>query len=448
MSHRIEIDGIGEVPVPSGKLYGAQTQRALSIYSHNPQISLGDYTSFVKAILAIKEASSYANRKSSDIEPELGINIENTCRQLRDNFDKELYPIHSFHSGGGISANMNINEVIANLVNIQFYNMELGTYHPAHPNDNINLNHSTSDCLSSASHIALSVELSTLIESINSLSEQFDWLSHRHGKEKKISRTCMQDAIPITFMDFYSGYTGALKSHLERLKSITEQLKYLNIGGNMIGRAGDCNPNFLPHFYKKISELYNTDFQSTENLILASQNHQVIQALNAELELLTGSLMKVGKDIRLLSSGPNTGLGEITISPVQPGSSAMPGKINPTIPEYLIQCCMQSSGYIHASKMGHTQGELDYNPWIMIVTLNTLDAIKQLSEGINVFWTLCLHSVTPNTSKNEQNITTLIPTIIELKELIGYSETSKIAKAFNFDVTEIRQKINAIQAQK
>ena len=109
---------------------------------------------------------------------------------------------------------------------------------------------------------------------------------------------------------------------------------------------------------------------------------------------------------------------------------------------------MQSSGYIHASKMGHTQGELDYNPWIMIVTLNTLDAIKQLSEGINVFWTLCLHSVTPNTSKNEQNITTLIPTIIELKELIGYSETSKIAKAFNFDVTEIRQKINAIQAQK
>jgi len=444
LKFRYEIDGIGEVPISQNEKYGAQTQRAISLYSTSDNITMGRYKNFVCSILQIKEASAAVNRKIGAIELNVAINIENVCRDLTVNYKDEMYPIHPFHSGGGITANMIINETVANIVNYQFYEKKLGTYSPCHPNDHINLNHSTSDCLLSASHMAVEKELNILVDALSATKEQFLCLSIQHGDEKKISRTCLQDAVPIAFSEFYFGYIGTIDKYINRFVFLIKELKKLNLGGNIIGRKGDCAAEYTENIYIELSQITGVTYQKHDNFFQCSQSHDTLQATGSELELLAHGLVKIGKDLRLMSSGPYTGLSEIFLPAVQAGSSAMPGKVNPTIPEFLVQTSMQAIGHCASVRLGHVHGELDYNPWIMIVVTNLIDAIHQLSSGLNVTWMHCLYGIEPNTERNNKNITSLIPIIIELKAKVGYSKASEIAKKCEFDVDKIKQVIAKI----
>lgn len=442
-STRIEFDGIGEVSVPLLAPYGAQTQRAINLYPSSHAKTLGAYPSLVKAMLLVKAASAMTNCKHSFIDKHLGESISSVCLDLIESYQPELFPVHALHGGGGISTNMNVNEVVANLVNDQCYGIPYGQYHPAHPNDHINLNHSTSDCLQSASTIAIRNELQDLRQSLAQLIKSFDYLTQVHRDSKKIARTCLQDAVMIRFSDYWMGIKGSLSDFDKEVERHLASLLALNLGGNVIGRRDDCDKEFPDGCLLVIQELTGELYYQHDNLIQCSQSFDALNSLVGCTSNLSNFLVKIAKDIRLLSSGPDTGFGEITLPEVQPGSSALPGKINPTIPEYMVQCAIQALGHCYSASLTSQHGELDYNPWGMVLTTNLIDAVASLSDGISVLANSCILGVQVNEKTATVNAEAFIPFAFELKKSIGYKKTSELLGRHGRDRWSILQDIES-----
>ncbi|UXI03580.1 lyase family protein [Photobacterium sp. TY1-4] len=438
MTFRTETDGIGPIPVPENALYGAQTQRALNLYPVAGQKTLGDYPALVKGLLAVKATAARVNRNHGELDAVLGMNIEIVCQSLMEDFSPALFPVHAFHGGGGISTNMNLNEVVANLVNSKFYNQPPGSYTPAHPNDHINLNHSTSDALQTACHLAARAEGLALIEAMHRLEHALKCLQRQHRGQQKIARTCLQDAVAIDFADFWGGMLASVESYRDKLARACDGLLAVNLGANIIGRAGDCSPAFAAECIEALNQTTSGHYTRHCNFYQCSQSLDAQVALAAEVENLAGFLIKMAKDIRLMASGPETGLAEIVLPAVQPGSSAMPGKVNPTIPEFMVQCAMQAIGHCTTVKLSHGHGELDYTPWGMLVITNLLDAVDHLTKGVAVFADQCVIGIRLHPETNQQNVDSLIPTVIELKKRMGYQQTSALVKQLNGDKVALK----------
>lgn len=440
LNTRIEQDAIGPLGVPEKALYGIQTQRAVELYPLSGEKPLSAYPELIIGLLQVKKTAVKTNIATAEISPDIGQAMLNAIDILLADIPLNEFPIHAYHGGGGISSNMNVNEVIANLANQITFNQPLGSYNPVHPNDHVNLNNSTSDALSTACHIAIIEKWQNFSTTLQQLSQTFTEQGQKWKHVYKISRTCLQDAVEITFDDFFSGYSALINRNIERLTSDIDRLYKVNLGGNIIGRQGDCSPLFFEQCISTLNQVMNTEHYSrSDNLFDSSQNHDDIIAVASRLELLSRGLIKVGKDFRLLCSGPETGFCEITLPAVQPGSSAMPGKINPTIPEFLIQSCMQAIGRCNSVQLTQDHGELDYNAWQSIIIVNVLDAISFLNNGINVFIIHCLSGVEPNLERNQANVNTLIPTIIKLKNLKGYSFAAQVYKDTGGDLKLIRE---------
>lgn len=445
MSWRFEIDSLGKVAVPADALYGAQTQRALDLYPVARQKTLGDYHALVQSMLLIKAASARVNGEIHELDAVLVRQIEQTCQQLINDYQPALYPVHAFHGGGGISTNMNINEVIANQVNRDHYQQAPGSYSPAHPNDQVNFNHSTSDCLQSACHMAARRQTVALISRLNGLQQVIGQLRERDKQAMKLARTCLQDAVVISFADYWLGVHGTLEQSIARLAQITQGLSMLNLGANIIGRKGDCSDQFQVKIIDVLNEISNESYRQHPNYFQCSQSFDLQVALAAELEGAAAYLIKFAKDLRLMASGPQAGLGEISLPAVQPGSSAMPGKINPTIPEFMVQSAMQAMGHCAVIKLCHQHGELDYNPWGMVLITNLLDAIDHLDKGVAVFTTQCVADIAINYRQNSANISTLIPVIMELKKILGYQGTTDLVKELNGDQQQLQIVLNQLR---
>lgn len=373
------------------------------------------------------------------LEKALGQAIVDAIDYLLETFPEEQFPVHAFHGGGGISSNMNINEVIANVANRDAFGQPLGLYTPVHPNDHVNLNNSTSDVQSTACHLAVISKWRGLEEALTHLARTFDEQGRKWQHVQKISRTCLQDAVEISFEECFSGYSSLIKRNTRRIKADVEALYSINLGGNIIGRRGDCSDQVFDRLVDALNGVTGTDrLRQSDNLIDCSQNHDDLIAVASRLDLLARGLIKIAKDFRLMSSGPQTGLGEITLPAVQPGSSAMPGKINPTIAEFLIHSSMQALGRCFTVQITQDHGELDYTPWQAMVINNTLDAIACLENGVRTFTDHCLAGITVNTERNQQNINTLIPSVMRLKKAKGYSFASRVFKETGGDLDKIR----------
>lgn len=437
--YRIEQDLIGELSVPAQALYGIQTQRAVELYPLNGEKSLAAYPELLRGLLQVKKLAALTNIEIGEIEPEQGRAIIGAVDRLLGDLPLEQFPVHAFHGGGGISSNMNVNEVIANLANQEFFGKPLGCYVPIHPNDHVNLNNSTSDALNTACHLAVIDKWQGLERSLVALVKTFNDQGQRWRSVLKIARTCLQDAVEISFADLFGGYAALLERSRRRLDKDVDELYSVNLGGNIIGRRGDCSDAFFDTVIEGLNRMKGEDrFRHSDNLFEASQNHDDLIRVSAGLDQLARALLRIGKDFRLMASGPDTGLGELQLPAVQPGSSAMPGKVNPTIPEYLIQCCMQAAGRCHAVQMTQDHGELDYTPWQSVVICNLLDAMSVLGSGIDAFCQHCLAGVEPDIERNRRNINTLIPTLIRLKKARGYSFASRIYKESGGDLDVIR----------
>ncbi len=438
--YRTEQDLIGSLDVPANALYGIQTQRALELYPLHGEKPLAAYPELLIAMLQVKKAAALANMAAGELEQPLGHAIVEAIDTLIDTYPEDQFPVHAFHGGGGISSNMNLNEVIANLANRDTFDQPLGSYTPIHPNDHVNLNNSTSDVLSTAGHIAVIIKWMGLKEELEQLAQGFEGQGRRWKEIQKLARTCLQDAVEIGFDDFFSGYQSLIKRNLQRIDADIAALYQVNLGGNIIGRRGDCSEPVFERLISQLNEVVGTDqFERADNLFDASQNNDPLVAVASRLDLLSRGLIKVAKDFRLMASGPQSGLGEITLPAVQPGSSAMPGKVNPTIPEFLIQCCMQASGRCFSAQMTLDHGELDYTPWQSLVVSNLLDALTCLENGVRTFTRHCLNGVEVNTERNMRNINTLIPTVIRLKQARGYAFAAQVFKETGGDLERIRR---------
>ncbi|UTW11687.1 lyase family protein [Marinobacterium rhizophilum] len=440
---RIEHDLIGELEVPAGALFGVQTQRAIKLYPLNGEKPLSAYPELLRGLLRVKRVAAHTNMLTGELDRELGQAIIDAVDQLLEQSPPEYFPVHAFHGGGGISSNMNVNEVIANLANRDAFGKPLGTYSPIHPNDHVNLNNSTSDALSTACHLAVISTWSSLEAALGELIETLDAQALRLQQVLKISRTCLQDAVEISFADMLGGYSSLVKRNRRRLTTDVDALHAVNLGGNIIGRRGDCADAFFERCIAEMNrQMASERFEHTDNLFDSSQNHDKLVRVSAGIDQLSRALLKIAKDFRLMASGPQTGFGEISLPAVQPGSSAMPGKVNPTIAEYLVQCCMQVCGHCYSVQMTQDHGELDYTPWQSIVINNLLDGMTCLESGIRAFSRHCLEGIEPNLERNAANVNSLIPTVMRLKKARGYSYASRIYKETGGELELIRQHLD------
>jgi aspartate ammonia-lyase len=438
--YRIEEDLIGELEVPAHALYGVQTQRAIALYPLNGEKPLSAYPELLRGLLQVKKLAAQTNIKTGEINPTLGQAIILAVDELLEEMPAEPFPVHAFHGGGGISSNMNVNEVIANLANRNSFDRPLGSYDPVHPNDHVNLNNSTSDALNTACHLAVIGKVKELNGALKVLIKTFDDQGQKWQDVLKISRTCLQDAVEISFADLFGGYASLLERNRRRLDTDVGELYKVNLGGNIIGRRGDCSETFFNEVIEGLNLMMGgARFSHNDNLFDASQSHDDLARVATGLDQLARALLRIAKDFRLMASGPATGFGEIRLPAVQPGSSAMPGKVNPTIPEYLIQCCMQACGRCYSVQMTQDHGELDYTPWQSVVISNLLDTMSVLTSGIEAFRQHCLTGMEPDLERNAHNVNTLIPTLTRLKQARGYSFASRVYKETGGDLQQIRR---------
>ncbi|MFT7105837.1 MAG: aspartate ammonia-lyase [Yoonia sp.] len=448
---RIETDSLGPFNVPANAAFGSQTQRAVALYPLAGARQFSDYPQLLTAMLQIKKAAAQTNVEIGVLKPDVGAALVQTIDAVLKAPNAADFPVHALHGGGGISFNMNLNEVLANLANRRSFDADYGTYAPIHPNDHVNLNHATSDCFSTACNIAVRQAAGDFLHQVNGLSQDLRQLGTQWSPLRKLARTCLQDAVDIGFEDYLCGVASGLDSQLARISEVVKALNAVNLGGNIIGRQGDCDPAFYNQILPTLNaELVQSgmpgDLTRAPNLFAASQAHDTLLTLAALLDQMARSLMKFAKDLRLMASGPHGGLSEITLPAMQPGSSAIPGKINPTVPEFMVQSAMAACGRAAAISMTQDHGELDYNPWQSVVVTELLDIIAILTSGVSSLRVHCVQGMQPDAARNTDNATSLLPSLIRLKQLKGYSFAADVAKQAQGDLDAVRRTVLAAEA--
>lgn len=444
---RIDHDSLGPVTVPKDAFYGAQTQRALNLFPISGASPLAQYPLLIEALLLIKKAAAKTNAEIGLIPQTHADAICSAIDKLIADDVQQHFPFHSFHGGGGITANMAANELITNLANLDYFSAHLGSNDPVHPNEHVNLNQSTNDCLATACHIAVRTRWRELESELQGLCEDLRQFGQKNAHIPKLARTCLQDAVDISSADYFHAVACNLTQLCEKAGLETENLKKVNLGGGIIGRTVDCDPRFFDLIIKQLNaDLtdfgWDGDLCRADNLFAASQAHNSLQAFANGLDQISRTIIRFCKDLRLMASGPESGLNEISLPAVQPGSSAIPGKINPTIPEFAIQCAMMACGRAHTINMTQDHGELDYNPYQMLVVIALFDMIDLLKSALTSLRQNCVQGLLLNSEQNEKNADSLVPSLMKLKREHGYHHASNIAKEADGDVEIVRRALS------
>ena len=436
---RVEHDFLGAVQVPREALYGAQTQRALENFPLAGERSVGDYPAVVEALMRVKWAAAEANRTAGFLDAEVAGAIVQGARELIGEGAGRHFPIHRFHGGGGTSANMNANEVLANRAE-ELLGGSRGQYRRVHPNDHVNIHQSTNDVYPTACRMAVIASWPSLAQGLEQLGQVLRDRTSRFGDEPRVARTCLQDAVAVTFGDLFGGYKTALTRAADRIARDVDQLHAVNLGGTIVGRPQDAPESYRKQILPRLREVSGDPaYRLAPDLFEAAQNPDGLVAVSSGLELLARALIKMAKDLRLLSSGPEAGLGEIRLPAVQPGSSIMPGKVNPVIPEFVVQCCFQVIGNHTACAGVLDHGELDLNIWESVLLFNVLDSIGLLANAANTLAERCLEGVMVVPETNRRNADSIIPLLTELMKARGYSAVSRICREAGGDVQQIRE---------
>jgi aspartate ammonia-lyase len=433
MSHRTESDLLGPIAVPAGALWGGQTQRGIQNFPLDGQRTIGSYPTMIAALLLIKKAAALTNRDLGLLSAEQAEAIATTVNQLLQQPQPDLFPVHALHGGGGTSANMNVNEVLANIAEERLGGRR-GEYRLVHPNDHLNLNQSTNDVYPTACHMAIILQWPSLRRGLDRLIAALDAKSREFQDHRHLARTCFQDAVDIALSDFFSGYAGFLRRKLDRIGQAVGRLYAVNLGGSIIGRAEDVPPAYLEAIVPNLRLVTrDPNYHQAANLFDAAQNPDDLAVVSAHLDVLARGLIKIANDFRVLGSGPEAGLGELLLPAVQPGSSAMPGKVNPVIPEFLIQLCFRVIGNHAMCTAGIDHGELDLNVWESSMVFAVLEAMELIETGATVFAERCVRGLKANAEINEWHSRTLIPMLATLARQYGYSAVTHAYKEADGD---------------
>jgi fumarate hydratase class II len=422
---RLEKDSMGEMAVPRTAYWGAQTQRAVENF---PISGIRFPRSFIRALGLVKMTAAQTNVELALLEKNLGTAIAKAAGEVSSGKLDEHFPLDIFQTGSGTSTNMNANEVIANRAN-EILGGKIGDMKPVHPNDHVNMGQSSNDVIPTCMHLAVYDELqANLLPALCTLQKALDDKVVEFHDVIKIGRTHLQDATPMRLGQEFSGYSSMVKHYLRRLEELLPSLSELALGGTAVGTGLNTHPLFARIVIEKINELTRANFIEAPNHFEAQGSKDAIVETSGQLKAIAAGLIKIANDLRLLGSGPRCGLGEIMLPAVQPGSSIMPGKVNPVMAESLIQVCAQVIGHDQAITIGQIMGNLELNTMMPMMTHNLLQSIHLLTQAVNIFTEKCIVGLTADSHRAEAMIENSLAMVTALSPRLGYEAAAKIAK--------------------
>jgi fumarate hydratase class II len=430
---RKETDSLGEVEVPADKLWGAQTHRSLEHFSIGRDLIPRE---MITAYAILKKAAANANHAGKRLDDERWKLIVQACDEILANKHHDMFPLHVWMTGSGTQFNMNVNEVISNRC-CQLAGTPLGSKRPVHPNDHVNMSQSSNDTFPSAMYIAAAVNVKQrLVPAVKALHDAIASKAAEWDDIIKIGRTHMQDATPITLGQEWSGYAGMLGDDLERIDGALKGVYHLALGGTAVGTGINAAPGFAEAAAAEIAKLTGLPFVSAPNKFTVQGSHDALVQLSGTLRTLAVSLYKIANDIRLMSCGPRAGFAELMIPENEPGSSIMPGKVNPTQAEALTMIAVQVMGNDVAVGFGGAGGYLEMNVYKPLMIFNIAHSITILTDGCTNFRKFLVEGTKPNVKKIKEYVDRSLMLVTALAPVIGYDKASKIAHyAMDHDLT-------------
>ena len=422
---RQEQDSLGKIKVANTNLWGAQTQRSLKNFRiGNNKMPI----EIIHALAIIKMSCAKANQKQKLLSPKLTRAIIDAAKQVSLGKHNEHFPLSVWQTGSGTQTNMNVNEVIANIANRKI-SKKLGTNYPVHPNDHVNKSQSTNDSFPSAINIASKLKIiSELLPALRSIEKVLKSQSQKWKSIIKIGRTHLQDATPLSLGQEFSGYQAQTNSNIRRVEGALTNLSYLAQGGTAVGTGLNTKRGFDQIVVSEINKITKAKFKPAANKFQALASHDSLVELSGVLNVIATDLFKIGNDIRLLASGPRSGLGELSLPENEPGSSIMPGKVNPTQSEALTMVCLQVMGFHNVISMAGSQGHFELNAFKPLIGLNIINSINLLASAITNFNDKCLKGIKPNVKNIKQGVENSLMLVTALAPEIGYTKAAELAK--------------------
>ena len=431
---RIEKDSMGSMKVPFNALYGAQTQRAVNNF---PVSDIKFYKDFIYSIVLIKKSAVVVNSKLGHIDKESKNFIVEACNQILDGKYDDQFPVDIFQTGSGTSTNMNVNEVIANLSNL------LGKgklKNKIHPNDHVNFGQSSNDTIPTAINVSVSLNIkNSLIPSLDKLIKSLTKKEKEFNSFLKLGRTHLQDATPLTLGQEFSGYQSQLKKCIIRIENALKEIYHLAQGGTAVGTGLNTRKNFDKKIIKEISKITKLPFKPASNKFSALAAHDEIVNFSGTLNTTAVCLMKIANDIRFLGSGPRAGYGELILPANEPGSSIMPGKVNPTQSEAVTMVCVKVIGNHNGITMAGSHGHFELNVFKPLIAHNILQSIDLLADSTNNFALYCVKGIKADKVKIKKFLDNSLMLVTALAPHIGYDNSAKIAKTALKKGTTLRE---------
>ncbi|MCY8139811.1 class II fumarate hydratase [Bacillus inaquosorum] len=424
MSYRIEKDTFGEIKVPADKFWGAQTQRSKENFKIGSEKMPNR---IVKAFSILKRSTAIANNRLGNLDSEKTEVITAVCDEILEGKYDDNFPLVVWQTGSGTQSNMNVNEVIANLATALL--KEKGSIQTIHPNDDVNRSQSSNDTFPTAMHVAGVLAIyEQLVPALDQLRNTLDEKAKKFNDIVKIGRTHLQDATPLTLGQEISGWVYMIDRSKEMILEATEKMRELAIGGTAVGTGINAHPQFGEVVSEEISKFTGQHFKSSPNKFHALTSHDEITYVHGAMKALAADLMKIANDVRWLASGPRCGIGEISIPENEPGSSIMPGKVNPTQCEALTMIAAQIMGNDATIGFASSQGNFELNVFKPVIIYNFLQSVQLLSDGIKSFHDHCAVGIEPNKKTIEENLSGSLMLVTALNPYIGYENSAKIAK--------------------
>ncbi len=436
---RTETDSIGAIEVDTTRYWGAQTERSLHHFAIGDPAADRMPMEVIRAQAILKKAAAMANRESGHLDAEIAALIVDAADEVIDGKLDDHFPLYVWQTGSGTQTNMNVNEVVSNRA-IEMAGGELGSKSPVHPNDHVNMSQSSNDTFPTAMHIAAAMAIvQRLLPSVTDLRDALAGRAVEFDDIVKIGRTHLQDAVPLTLGQEFGGYAAQLDADIGRLQASLPGLYELAIGGTAVGTGLNAPPGFADACAAKIAELTGLPFVSAPNKFAALAAHDAIVFASGAEATLAASLMKIANDIRWLGSGPRSGLGELILPENEPGSSIMPGKVNPTQCEAMTMVAVQVMGNDTAIKIAGSQGNFELNVFKPVMIRNLMHSTAILADVCRTFREFCVEGLQPDRARIEQLVQSSLMLVTALSPRIGYDNAAAIAKKAHHEGTTLKE---------
>ncbi|SUO98488.1 aspartate ammonia-lyase [Suttonella indologenes] len=426
MSTRQEHDLLGYRDIPADAYYGIQTLRAFENFNVT-NVRLHQFSTFIRAFANVKKAAAIANHEVGVLAAEIKDAICSACDELLANQLHEQFIVDMFQGGAGTSTNMNANEVIANRA-LELLGHEKGQYQFVHPNNHVNLSQSTNDAYPTALHLALDDYCVRLLGKMQILHDSFLNKSKAFGDKLKMGRTHLQDAVPMTAGQEFQSFATMIEKEMARIEQTREQLYEINMGATAIGTGLNAPAGYAEACAAALANLTGKPYHTAADLVQATQDTSVYVALSGNLRLLATRLSKIANDLRLQSSGPRAGLAQYRLPEMQPGSSIMPGKVNPVIPEVVNQACFHVMGIDHSVALASEAGQLQLNVFEPVIAFNLFTGINMLAHICETFAQKCIDGIEMNEEHCREQVLSNIGLVTALNPHIGYEASSHVAR--------------------